>query len=454
MAILTIYNHGTDGSSKKPEEKKEIINCFGNAHALHRGSQYKYIEYLINEGIGSADTPHHTTFLEGSPIDGMRYLEEIDVAIPRNFGDHGLFRRFRSHKIVAASDANAEYEGLMEMRPVWWSTRRILRNAGGNGEKYQSVSGFGIEQNVMRAVALVDFLATHDPGSRAIFPDGQVRTIPKIDAVNLIGWSRGAVTCFKIAYQLSQNTSTRNIKVHIFGIDPVAGMGQDKAHDVGMVASNVKKVITTRAIHENRGGFLPTIMTIENPTETTSCMCPIPGVHDNTAKMQSAAGFITAYMAGKFLMNVGTTAEQNPAVVNAGYVLDEEKICQCIDSLVCGSNLDQVAFGLTVKGKEMKAYKAGQSVKKRIFGGGHQSRSQFANAGAFGSGGLKFTNAFTLAFASHHVLSDLARVGRFSNTASAALEALDNRAHLPAHMSEDKVGALYRMGVLGRSTFN
>jgi hypothetical protein len=66
-----------------------------------------------------------------------------------------------------------------------------------SGEKFQSVSGFGIEQNVMRAVALVDFLATHDPGSRAIFPDGEVRTIPKIDAVNLIGWSRGAVTCFK-----------------------------------------------------------------------------------------------------------------------------------------------------------------------------------------------------------------------------------------------------------------
>ena len=51
-------------------------------------------------------------------------------------------------------------------------------------------------------------------------------------------------------------------------------------------------------------------------------MCPIPGVHDNTAKMQSAAGFITAYMAGKFLINVGTTAEQNPAVVNASYVLE------------------------------------------------------------------------------------------------------------------------------------
>ena len=231
-------------------------------------------------------------------------------------------------------------------------------------------------------------------------------------------------------------------------------MGQDKAHDVGMVASNVKKVITTRAIHENRGGFLPTIMTIENPTETTSCMCPIPGVHDNTAKMQSAAGFITAYTAGKFLINVGTTAEQNPAVVNASYVLDEEKICQCIESLVTNSSLDKVAFGLTVKGEKMKAYKDGQSLKKRLLGGGTKSRSQFAKAGKFSSGGSKFTNAFTLAFASHHVLSDLGRKGRFSNAAKEARKALDNRAHLPEHMSEDKVGALYRMGVLGRSTFN
>ena len=436
MAILTIYNHGTDGSSKKPEEKKEIINCFGNAHALHRGSQYKFIEYLINEGIGSVDTPHHTTFLEGSSIDGMRYLEEIDVGIPLNFGDH---ESSGEHKIVAASNASAEREGLMNMNPVGMVKRGILRNAAGNGEKYQSVSGFGIEQNVMRAVALVDFLATHDPGSRAIFPDGQVRTIPAITAVNLIGWSRGAVTCFKIAYQLSQNASTRSIPINIFGIDPVAGMNQDKAHDVGMVASNVKRVITTRAIHENRGGFQPTFMTIEDPTVTTSCMCPIPGVHDNTAKMQSAAGFVTAYMAAKFLIKAGTTADQNPAVANAGYVLDDEKICQCIESLVTGSSLDKVAFGLTVKGKEMKAYKTGQSFYKKRVGGGEKSRSQFANAGKFSSGGSKFTNVFTLAFAAHHVLTNPARVDRYSSAAAAALEALNARGHLPAHMSEDKV---------------
>ena len=33
MPVLTVYNHGTGGSSTKGYDKLEIVNCFGNMHA-------------------------------------------------------------------------------------------------------------------------------------------------------------------------------------------------------------------------------------------------------------------------------------------------------------------------------------------------------------------------------------------------------------------------------------
>ena len=52
MSALTVYNHGTGGSSTKGYDKLEVVNCFGNQHATSDpGGKYKY--WLITEGVGS-----------------------------------------------------------------------------------------------------------------------------------------------------------------------------------------------------------------------------------------------------------------------------------------------------------------------------------------------------------------------------------------------------------------
>jgi hypothetical protein len=69
------------------------------------------------------------------------------------------------------------------------------------------VSGDGWEHNVLHTMAV--FEATLD--------------LPR--TINMVGWSRGAITCFMIAHALHANPRTSGIDVNIFAFDPVPGPG-------------------------------------------------------------------------------------------------------------------------------------------------------------------------------------------------------------------------------------
>ena len=56
MSVLTVYNHGTGGSSTKGYDKLEIVNIFSNLHKTF-DPDGRNIAWFITEGVGSKHDP-------------------------------------------------------------------------------------------------------------------------------------------------------------------------------------------------------------------------------------------------------------------------------------------------------------------------------------------------------------------------------------------------------------
>jgi hypothetical protein len=73
------------------------------------------------------------------------------------------------------------------------------------------ISGFGWEQNVEHAMAVIKAI---NAGSNQ-----------KIEVINMAGWSRGAVACHMLPHALHADEDTKQIRVNIVALDPVPGPG-------------------------------------------------------------------------------------------------------------------------------------------------------------------------------------------------------------------------------------
>lgn len=60
--------------------------------------------------------------------------------------------------------------------------------------------------------------------------------------VNLVGWSRGGISCHMLANAMLKDTALKNIPVNIFAIDPVPGIGNFQDDKVKLGA-NVKEYV-------------------------------------------------------------------------------------------------------------------------------------------------------------------------------------------------------------------
>ena len=151
-------------------------------------------------------------------------------------------------------------------------------NAVSRGIK--SGTGGGVQENVDNTVELV----------RALNLAGL-----RPDAINMLGWSRGAVTCIRIAWKLyqSQDANLRTIPINIFAVDPVAGAGHSNEIDATTVTPNVTNYFATLATGEQRRFFKPIAgqrLHIVDAAQTKAWVVPMPGHHTDTAKMSNNVG--------------------------------------------------------------------------------------------------------------------------------------------------------------------
>lgn len=96
-----------------------------------------------------------------------------------------------------------------------------------------------------------------------------------ISCINLVGWSRGGVTCIMCANALAE-TRFSNVPVNIFACDPVPGLGQFDNNRVAL-KNNVRNYVGIYARDERSRGFTPIVPTL---APATNCyITTIPGRH-------------------------------------------------------------------------------------------------------------------------------------------------------------------------------
>jgi len=164
------------------------------------------------------------------------------------------------------------------------------------------LSGAGWDDNVIHAVATI----------------AELNPPPK--TVNMLGWSRGAVTCTKLAFKLREIFP--DMAVNIFAVDPVAGIGNKGDVDASTIRGNVRNYFAVLSMHETRGFFKPQDtkrVTFTNPG-TNAIFLPFPGNHggqvnlDKTVKKDLGESAQMAwFLAWMFLDNFGTQFTSPPS---------------------------------------------------------------------------------------------------------------------------------------------
>ncbi len=94
--------------------------------------------------------------------------------------------------------------------------------------------------------------------------------------VNLVGWSRGGISCHMLANAMLKDSALKNIPVNIFAIDPVPGVGnfQDDKVSLGV---NVKEYVAFYARDERSKGFSCVIPHTAGGSKV--CIYPMAGRH-------------------------------------------------------------------------------------------------------------------------------------------------------------------------------
>lgn len=272
MAVFTFYNHGTGGTSLKPASKLEIVNLFGNEHAALDPTG-KHARWMITEGVGS----------DGDP---SRYHLQYDPAT-------------NSLTETRMSPSKLAIKGLRQI--------------------FESATGAGVQANVSNAIAVMKHLRAKNQTP---------------DAINMIGWSRGAVTCIRIAYELYHTEGLSTIPVNIFAVDPVAGGAADKEVQGSFLLPNVRNFIGVLAAGERRSAFAPKTATklgVSDPSVTNVAFVQFPGIHSDVAKWNSEPGFVVFDMCARFLRAMGT-----PVPNHARFLMTPSRLIQCYFNMALG----------------------------------------------------------------------------------------------------------------------
>jgi len=161
------------------------------------------------------------------------------------------------------------------------------------------ISGYGWEHNVDHTLAVLT--ATID--------------LPR--TINMVGWSRGAITCFMIAHGLLQNPRTSGIEVSIFAFDPVPGPGNFDDPNKVTLPVNVKRYAAVVQQDERRRIFKPAPIDADQAPGIKTRFYYMPGGHSTAVfRTKSEVGLISTYLSHHFLQKHGTRLD-NPIQLTA-----------------------------------------------------------------------------------------------------------------------------------------
>lgn len=176
-----------------------------------------------------------------------------------------------------------------------------------SGNKY-IIDGLGwlgreVDEQVQQAVAAIKEILKNTPKDK----------LPL--RVNLMGYSRGAVTCLRIANAVYEDASLRDlVEFNILAIDPVAGSGNKADWHACNIPPNVKNYVAP--IHLDEPGPTLRAQTLgraraQDPTQTNVTFLPLYGSHTSAILVREKEGIddnaaiVLRHIAYDFMTNHG-----------------------------------------------------------------------------------------------------------------------------------------------------
>lgn len=169
------------------------------------------------------------------------------------------------------------------------------------------VTGRGWEENVAHSLDVIRALARG--GNR-----------PRV--VNLLGWSRGGITCHMIAHALAQDPQLDSIITNVFALDPVAGPGHTDDWDKGTIPATVNEYAAVLMEDERRFMMKPSVVKPNGAGGSRHLIYPMPGAHDTGVMIhKGAVGEVIQHLAHGFLTRHGTSLRSQIRLM-------PEKLCE------------------------------------------------------------------------------------------------------------------------------
>ncbi|MBM7114905.1 hypothetical protein [Archangium primigenium] len=321
--VFTVFNHGTD--FHRDRDDQEVVTLL---HKAVRGTEARITSGPPTKdnpsGFALADRGPSFLICEGPGSDAVSAEAAQDGVAHAHPGLHNPLlntaKDLKSNPFIHQD----KYKSLKKNEKAF-----AREFAGQTDQPWQTTGralGSGWDDNVYRLAWLLTHLN---------FEHRQ-----DIQTVNLVGWSRGAVTCIKQANKLHEVFGL-DLRVNIFAIDPVPGGLTSVTEDIKRVPPNVKNLLVVLALDDTRSNFQPidsrTLKVMGPPSGSdyppNVHFLPLPGNHSDVVSTRRGnaplSGQMCLHLAHKFLSHHGTAFDRTPP----GAHMSVQEILDAYDSL-------------------------------------------------------------------------------------------------------------------------
>jgi hypothetical protein len=264
MTILTVYFCGTS-STKFDDTNPDYWNGELVSTLAQNNLGKEFAEWIVINGPGSGN------------------LQDDDL-----FTKPGGYYKWNGQYFGAGWEENVKHAIHIMKGKFDWQRETLTQ------ENYQQLQNAGVPINDVTSEGCW-FWRKYDYGNRHLTQQQLQEQIIKTfrrdgvipTQVNIVGWSRGGISCHMLANYMLNDSELRDTPVNIFTIDPVPGPLNFKADKVE-IGSNVKEYVAFYARDERSRGF--DCVVPKTYTYTKTSIYPMAGRHATLVGNASATG--------------------------------------------------------------------------------------------------------------------------------------------------------------------
>jgi len=298
--VFTILFHGTGEHRDKGDENKEVLH---EITKLLVGEEY--VNWLVCDGPGASPPSGQ----QHNPLPGSFQIDDRKKSPKQKSVENRYATYIRDYNGYVSHATGVYSKMAYNHLPLW------LRGM---------LMGEGMDDNIRHAIVVL--------ASR--FETGNF-------TVNLLGWSRGGVSCIRAANWFYEIWKER-ITVNIFAFDPVPGADLGETiHDTHTLSSCVKSYFSVLCLHDKRSTFKPVdlrslVVPPSSPLELA--LVPLPGFHATPLYFEPgntplhACPEVGRYLAWKFLSLHGTPLRDD--TLNAPSKFTPAHLCELYASMM------------------------------------------------------------------------------------------------------------------------